>query len=723
MRPYTPDFARGHLKPMVRGLVIQGRTYRAVIGTPNDHVEETGPGGTRTYPITQVLGGKNVAYLLTPLDRGFLQTLPLAYDVRRGEWFSTPGSAVRHFEGVINEELPWTDRAYTFNASCFGCHVSQLRTNYEPATDSYRTVWAEPGINCETCHGPAAEHVKVFEALEPGERAPDPRIVPVKRLSHEQRNDLCASCHAKASPLWTDFQPGDRFFDHLDLVTLESPDYYADGRDRGENYTLTSWLMSPCVRSGRIDCVHCHTSSGRYRWKDDPNGACRPCHEARVEDAPAHSRHRADGPAGICTSCHMPTTEFARMWRSDHSMRPPSPAATLALGSPNACNACHRDEDARWADRVVREWRGAAPAIREARLLREGRLVAAARAGDWSELPAILAYLGEPGRDEIVTASLARLLQPCPDPAKWPMLRELADHPSPLVRASAVTALALDAASQSRLVAATRDDFRVVRLRAAAALNGRALSSLSAAERGDVERASAELERSLQARPDQFASHYNLGNLDLERGAPAEAVAHYRKAVELRPDHVASLVNLSMAYARLGRTAEAEAPLRQAIAVEPRSGPAHFNLGLLLAETGRETEAKAELRRATELDPGHAAAAYNLSVLVGKESPKEAAALARRAAQAEPGQPRYAWTHAYFAAAAGDVTDARRVLEALLRAQPGYGDAWGLLGTLLEKEGRTAEAREVYGRASRADALSPAERVAFQARAERLTAR
>jgi Flp pilus assembly protein TadD len=720
MRPYTPDFARGHLKPMDRGLVIQGRTYRAVIGTPSDHIEETGPGGTRTYPIAQVLGGKNVAYFLTPRDRGFLQTLPLSYDVRRGEWFSTSASAVRHFEGVTNEELPWTDRAYTFNTSCFGCHVSHLSTNYEPTTDSYRTVWAEPGINCETCHGPAAEHVSLFESRKNGEKVLDPKIVPVKRLSHEQRNDLCGSCHAKASPLWTDFRPGDRFFDHFDLVTLDNPDYYADGRDRGENYTFTSWLMSPCTKSGRIDCVQCHTSSGRYKWKDDPNGACRPCHEARVKDAAAHTHHKADGPGSICTVCHMPMTEFARMRRSDHSMRPPVPAATLAFGSPNACNVCHGDKDARWADRAVKMWRHGAPSPREARLLREGRLVTAAREADWTHLPAILAYLGEPARDEVVTASLARLLEPCPDAAKWPALRALATDASPLVRASAVSTLAFDPASQSLLVAATRDDVRLVRLRAAAALNGRDLASLPESQRHDVEKASGEVERSLEARPDQFASHYNLGNLDLNRGAPAEAVAHYSKAIELRPDHVASLVNLSMAYARLGRTAEAETPLRQAIAVEPRSAPAHFNLGLLLAERGREAEAKAELRRATELDPRNAAAAYNLSVLVAKESPKEAVALARRAAEAEPQQPRYAWTQAYFAAQSGDVGGACHVLEALVRAHPGYGDGWGLLGTLLEKEGRTAEAREVYRRAAEARALSPAERVAFQARAQRL---
>jgi len=723
MRPYTPAFARDHLKPQEKGIVIQGRTYRAVVGTPSDHVEETGPGGTKTYPIVQVLGGKNVAYFLTPGERGFLQTLPLSFDMRRGEWFSTPGSAVRHFEGVTNEELPWTDRAYTFNASCFGCHVSQLSTNYEPATDSYRTVWAEPGINCETCHGPASEHVKAFEALAPGEKAAELKIVPVKRLSHEQRNDLCASCHAKASPLWTDFHPGDRLFDHFDLVTLESPDYYPDGRDLGENYTLTSWRMSPCARSGQIDCVQCHTSSGRYKWKDEPNRACLPCHEARVKGAAAHTHHKADGAGGRCTSCHMPMTEFARMRRSDHSMRPPVPAATIAFGSPNACNVCHADKDARWADRTVKAWRGAAGGAWEARTLREGRLVAAARKGDWSQTGAILAYLGEPGRDEIVTTSLARLLEACPDAAKWPALRTLAGDRSPLVRSAAITALAFDPPSLPRLVAATRDDTRLVRIRAASALNGRDLASLPEAQRRDVERANALLEQSLQARPDQFASHYNLGNLDLNRGAAAEAVAHYQKAVELRPDHVASLVNLSMAYARLGQMTEAEAPLRQAIQADPRAGAAHFNLGLLLAEGGREAEAKTELRRAVALEPRNAAAAYNLSVLVAKESPKEAAALARQAAEAAPQQPKYAWTQAYFAAQAGDVAGARRVLEALVRAQPGYGEAWGLLGKLLEQQGRTSEARGVYLRASETAALSPAERVAFQARAQRLASR
>ncbi len=714
MQPHTADFARTRLTPQAKPLEIKGRTYRAVIGTNADHVEETGPQGTSEHRIVQVLGGKNVCYFLTPRDRGLLQVLPVAYDVNRKEWFSTAASAVRHLAGVTDEELDWTDRAYTFNTSCFSCHVSQLATNYEPATDSYRTVWAEPGVSCETCHGPASEHVKAFEGLPPGQAPADWKIVSVKRLTKEQRNDLCASCHAKASPLWTEFHPGDRFFDHFDLTTLESPDYYADGRDLGENYTLTSWRQSPCAKSGRLDCVHCHTSSGRYRFKDRPNDACLPCHEDRVKNAAVHTRHAGDGPGTRCTDCHMPRTEFARMTRTDHSMRPPSPAATRAFGSPNACGLCHGKKGVAWAEKAVQ---GRGRGLWSDRIVREGRLVAAARKGDWSRLPEILAYLADPDRDEVVTTSLVRLLASCPNPSKGPALRAAAADPSPLVRSAAVTVLGPDPGARDVVLAATRDEVRLVRVRAAAALTALDPADVPEADRGRFLAARVEYERSLLARPDDFASQYNLGNVELERGDAAEAAVRYRKALALRPDHVASLVNLSMAEARRGRLEEAEKPLREAIRLQPREAAAHFNLGLLLAEKGQAAEAEAALRRALELDPANAAASYNLAVLVGAASPREAASLAGRAAERAPQEPRYAYTQAFYLQKVGDVAGAERVLRALVARHPGYRDAWAMLGSLLESLGRGAEAAEVYRQAARSGSLPEPDRRAFETRA------
>ncbi len=279
----------------------------------------------------------------------------------------------------------------------------------------------------------------------------------ISELSIEQRNATCAPCHAKMSPVTMNFAPGERYFDHFDLVAFENADFYPDGRDLGENYTYTQWRLSPCAKSGQLDCIHCHTSSGRYRFKDaaNANDACLPCHEERVKNAPAHTHHDAGTPGNQCVSCHMPMTEFARMRRTDHSMRPPTPATTLAYQSPNACNLCHTNQDAAWADKFVREWR---PRDYQKPVLERAALIAAARKGDWTKLPDMLAYLSSPDREEIQTVSLVRLLANCPADDKWPVLRKLADDASPLVRASAAEALGerLDRGERQRAVQSGR---------------------------------------------------------------------------------------------------------------------------------------------------------------------------------------------------------------------------------------------------------------------------
>ena len=228
----------------------------------------------------------------------------------------------------------------------------------------------------------------------------------------------------------------------------------------------------------------------------------------------------------------------------------------------------------------------------------------------------------------------------------------------------------------------------------------------------------AERARSLLARPDDFASQYNLGNLHLERGDPAAAAERYRKALALRPDHLASLVNLSMAEARLGRLDEAEAALREAIRVQPREASAHFNLGLLLAERQRPAEAQAALRRALELDPRNAAAAYNLAVLVAPASPKEAAALAgagRRPRAAGPALRLHPGLLPREGRRRGR-GGARRCGRSspATRATATAGRSWARSS----RGGKWAEAAEVYRRAAGTVALAT-DRMAFEARARR----
>ncbi len=723
MQPFSAELAQGQLTPHREGIRIRDARYRAEIENGGNWVVESGPAGEKKYTIEHVMGGKNVYYFLTPLDRGRLQVLPIAYDVRRKAWLDTTGSAVRHFGDRRDEPLDWREPQLTFNTSCYGCHVSQLSVNYDAKTDTYKTTWSEPGINCETCHGPSGEHVRLFQNLPAGQKVADIRTISTKTFTVEQTNTMCGPCHAKVAVLTTDFRPGDRFFDHYDLVTLEDPDFYPDGRDLGENYTYTGWLMSPCVKSGKLSCVHCHTSSGRNRFPgDQANNACMPCHKDKVENAAAHTHHKAGGEGGKCVACHMPMTEFARMRRSDHSMRPPMPSATVAFKSPNACNLCHGDKDAVWADAHVRAWRSR---DYQAGPIRTARLIDAARRDDWSKLPEILAALAGAGDDAVLANSLVRLLRNCDDDRKWPALLAATRHASPLVRASAVETLIGRFTPEvvAVLLAATRDDFRLVRIRAAASLAGLPAQTLNDADRSALEKATAEFEQAMTARPDDHAAHYNLGNYHMSRQDYERAVASFETSSRLQPYSIPPRVNASLAYNALGRNDKAEESLRQALKLDPNNAAANLNLGLLLAEMDRLAEAEAALRAAFKADPRAAVAAYNLGVICAEGRIDEAIDWCRKAHELRPQEPRYAYTYAFYLARRGEDDKAIDVLREVIRRAPQYEDAYGLLGQLYELRGRRDDAISVYRQALGVENLSDGSRLRLQRKIEALSGR
>ena len=723
MQPYTAEFARKELLPQKKDIVIGKFRYRADIGPKGGHVLESGPKGKKKYPIAQVTGGKNVYYFHALLDKGRLQTLPVAYDVKKKEWFDTAGSGVRHFPGErrADEAINWKEGAYTFNSACHSCHVSQLSSNYDPTTGTYRSTWTEPGINCETCHGPAEEHNRIARQTPKGQPLPELRIIRTKTMTTAQRNDLCASCHAKMVPLTATFMPGERFFDHFDVVTLEDPDFHPDGRDLGENYTYTTWLMSPCAKGGKMDCMHCHTSSGRYRFATEKtaNNACLPCHAERVKEPSGHTRHQPGSAGSTCISCHMPMTSFARMQRTDHSMRPPTPAATLEFKSPNACNICHKDKDAVWADKHVRSWRSR---DYQAPMLKRAGLIDAARKRNWNRLPEMLEYIQGKDRDEVAAASLIRLLMPAEDERVYPALLTALKDPSPLVRSSAAAAISLRPSAETAraLLKAASDDYRVVRVRAAEGVAGDPKEMFKPDEAESLDRVNKEYMEYLLARPDLWTSQYNLGNYQLNRGELGESAASYQAALTFEPRAVMAMVNLSMAHARMGEPGKAEEALRKALKTAPDHAAANFNMGLLRAEKEDLAGAEKHLRKAFETDPQMAQAAYNLCIITAQDRRAEAITWCRKAVDIRRGEPRYAYTLAFYQDRAGASGDAAKTLEGLIAAHPAYPDAYLLLGEIYEKNANRKGAVSVYSRAMAIDGIPASYRYRIKARLDAL---
>src|SRR5208283_4012594 len=89
------------------------------------------------------------------------------------------------------------------------------------------------------------------------------------------------------------------------------------------------------------------------------DGVCLQCHAPDKYAVAAHTHHEGVNPPVGCPDCHMPTRTYMVVHaRHDHSMRIPRPDLSVRLGTPNACNTCHADKTAQWADDAVLSWHG-----------------------------------------------------------------------------------------------------------------------------------------------------------------------------------------------------------------------------------------------------------------------------------------------------------------------------------------------------------------------------
>jgi tetratricopeptide (TPR) repeat protein len=270
------------------------------------------------------------------------------------------------------------------------------------------------------------------------------------------------------------------------------------------------------------------------------------------------------------------------------------------------------------------------------------------------------------------------------------------------------------------LAAATGDDYRLVRVRAAAALAQFPNMRPQGKAKAQLDKATDEYLASLMARPDSWDAHYNLGNYYLGQNRPKEALAEYDDAVKREPQAILALVNAAIAHARLGETAKAEERLNEALKVTPDSAAARYNLGLIKAEQGDMAAAEKNLKAAFTADPQLAGAAYNLCVITAREHPAEALEWCRKATVLRPMEPKYARTLAYYQQQGGDSAGAITTLDALINRVPAYPEAYLLLADIYEQQGKKDEAAKVCKRALEAPGLPDRARTYFTSRKETL---
>jgi len=585
-------------------------------------------GELEEFPIKFVFGLTPLQQYLIEFPGGRLQPLPIAWDTRDAEaggqrWFHLYADELIDHTDILH----WTGREQNWNYMCAECHSTDLQKNYSVDSDSFDTTWSEINVACEACHGPGSRHVQqandgalsglagLVTDLDDAGRAlwqmnNDTGIAErsESRMRPPVQPEACGRCHSRRSVASAEYEFGKTLLDTHSVALLEENLYFPDGQIRDEVYVYGSFVQSRMYQAG-VSCGDCHDPhSAELRGGNEPSDICSTCHLPAKFASTEHHRHQPDAVA--CVDCHMPTRVYmGNDGRKDHSFRIPRPDLTVTTGSPNACNQCHGEKDAQWAQLLVNDWYGE---------LREEHYGQAIHAGQ-SALPGanqlLLAAIENNSYPGIARATALTLLRPPFSSGVGNAIQESLLSPDPFIRIGALRTLSavdLDLRAQwaGPLLA---DTVRSVRIEAARAVSP-ARAVLHVQYEAAFRLALDELIDSLLAVAERPEAHSNLGNIYAESGRPAQAEAALRTAIRLEPRAVGPRVNLADLYRLMEREQDAGQVMREGLAINADAAALHHSLGLLLVRGNEQEEALLELEKATTLEPGNARFAYVYAV-------------------------------------------------------------------------------------------------------------
>ena len=198
------------------------------------------------------------------------------YKAPNGSDFTTGRTAFRpnRFETALGRRM-YPDEP----PLCFGCHSTASSTDgvFHPE----RLI---PGVTCEACHGPGAQHVAQM-SLEYDARTSTLIFNPA-RLSPNDSMDFCGACHRTSADV--------RLSGLTGIYLLRFPAYRLE--------------QSRCWGTGdaRLTCTACHDT-----------------HKRRVEQAVYYDR--------VCLSCHSPASDATE---HAHAIR-------ICKVSSRECVSCH----------------------------------------------------------------------------------------------------------------------------------------------------------------------------------------------------------------------------------------------------------------------------------------------------------------------------------------------------------------------------------------------
>jgi predicted CXXCH cytochrome family protein len=298
------------------------------------------------FRVDFTIGSKWQQAYATRTTAGDLQVLPIQYNRLEKKWLNywkiiDPPASERTDVGRFHEFRGIT----SYQQNCAPCHTSQLRVS----------GFAEPGVNCEMCHGPSAAHAA----------GADP-VFRFRTVSNRAYVEVCAQCHAQSA--LREQQAFPPHYERRPYVEYSRRAFYRDGRFRETTFIVESFERSACFRKGQAHCGSCHnphppdaaTNPVSLKFRNDPDRMCLQCHPASYAEG-KHTKHPAESEASRCVSCHMPKIMNSLLFlaRSHQIDDKPDASMTERFGmreSPNACQICHAERTAQWTREQLRSW-------------------------------------------------------------------------------------------------------------------------------------------------------------------------------------------------------------------------------------------------------------------------------------------------------------------------------------------------------------------------------
>ena len=174
------------------------------------------------------------------------------------------------------------------------------------------------------------------------------RIGAAPRMSHTEV-ETCAPCHARRGELSDERRPPGRpLLDDYRPALLDEGLYFADGQMRGRGLRVRLVPAEPrCTHAG-VTCSDCHDPHS-LKLRADGNALCARCHlAARVRHARASLPSRRLAGRALR---RVPHAARARTWWSTSGATTASacrvPTSPSRSARPNACTACHADQQRR----------------------------------------------------------------------------------------------------------------------------------------------------------------------------------------------------------------------------------------------------------------------------------------------------------------------------------------------------------------------------------------